>query len=463
MSLDVATIVPANRLGQLLVEARQRQGADLQALSARSEFTVGELSDIEAGHRILDESLVGTITSLYEIDFGPIIPQRAELVIDLDDKLLTASGQALSLESGNQDHILERYLSLVYVLRNRPPGTQVPLRTEDIDILAASLAERAELIEEQLLISMDAGHEPVRGLVAWLRKRLWVPGAGALVGAVSIGTLVMVAGDAEVPEPTDVPEPEPDPTPDALRSSAASFSNRIGVGQDETIQPFVAQDPAGKELTSPSGEAASPSELAQPTTSTSTSQPATTVAPTTVAPTTAAPTTAAPTTAAPTTAPASVALADPTSSLSRPEVIGAQAEALLPFSWRQILPDWDVVYLESDPQFRGLTYPYDQSIELFVRDDDTPESLAGILAHELAHAIDVQYLDDGDRNEWAEARRIEDASWWPDAFARDFQTGAGDFAESFAFWALGDPSSSELGGAPNAEQRALIEKFLADR
>ena len=97
MSLDVATIVPANRLGQLLVEARQRQGADLQALSARSEFTVGELSDFEAGHRILDESLVGTITSLYEIDFGPIIPQRAELVIDLDDKLLTASGQALSL------------------------------------------------------------------------------------------------------------------------------------------------------------------------------------------------------------------------------------------------------------------------------------------------------------------------------------------------------------------------------
>ena len=119
--------------------------------------------------------------------------------------------------------------------------------------------------------------------------------------------------------------------------------------------------------------------------------------------------------------------------------------------------------MESDPQFRGLTYPYDQSIELFVRDDDTPESLAGILAHELAHAIDVQYLDDGDRNEWAEARRIEDAPWWPDAFARDFQTGAGDFAESFAFWALGDPSSSELGGAPNAEQRALIEKFLADR
>jgi len=143
-----------------------------------------------------------------------------------------------------------------------------------------------------------------------------------------------------------------------------------------------------------------------------------------------------------------------------PEHIGLQAEALLPFDWETLLPGWEINYLGQDSTFRGLTYPYDRSIDMFVRDTDTPESLAGILAHELGHAIDVEYFDDGDRNQWRNAREIDDAPWWPDAYSRDFQTGAGDFAESFAFWAVGDPSSSELGDNPNADQLALIENYL---
>ena len=195
MTLQSSSVVPANRLGQLLSEARLRTGNDLELLAARSEFTVGELADLEAGHRLLNEDLISEVTSLYEIDCGPIVPQRSELTIDMTDQTLSAAGRAVRLDSAAHDHVLERYLSLVYLLRNHQPGAVVPLRDEDVAILAASLAEREELIAEQLLRSMAEDTDKVNRLVAWLRRRLWVPQAGALVGIVSVGTLVMVSSD----------------------------------------------------------------------------------------------------------------------------------------------------------------------------------------------------------------------------------------------------------------------------
>ncbi len=425
MGSGASTIVPANRFGQLLVEARHREGADLEELAARSGFTVGELSDFEAGHRVLNDRLIAQVTSLYAIDCGPIIPQRAELTIDLNENVLLAAGHALPLASAAHDHVLERYLSLVYVLRNSQPGSTVPLRAEDISILSASLAERYELVEEQLLAAMEPDRQSVRGLVGWLKQRLWVPGAGAIVGAVSIGTLVMVSGDGEAATETMAqPEPEPEPPlePEQLRSAAASFAAGIG------LAPNAADDTdalasAGSSLNDSATAAvsAAPSEVAPPEAATS---------------------------------------AEGTVS---PEEIGRLAEAELPFAWQELVPGWTITYQGENPSFRGLTYPYEKTIEMFVRPGDTPESVAGILAHELAHAFDVDYMNDDDRAEWLEARGIDDAPWWPDAYARDFQSGAGDFAESFAYWAVGDRSSSELGGAPSASQIDLIESFLRDR
>ena len=403
MASNAPTVVPANRLGQLLVEARQRGGTDLEELAAISGFTVGELADFEAGHRVLNDEIVSTITSLYELDSGPIIPHRAELTIDLNDNVLMASGHALPLDSQAHQHVLDRYLSLVYVLRDRSPGSSVPLRGEDLDILAASLAERRELIEEQLLASMFAQDEAVPGLIGWFKRRLWVPTAGVIVSAVSVGTLVMVSSAPEAPpESLDQPEPEPEP----LRGLAGAV---IVPG---TTAAEVASTPA-----TTAAEAASAS-VEEP--------------------------------------PPSVAFENSNQRL------GAEAEALLPFDWKAILPGWEINYLDSDDRFRGLTYPYDKSIDMFVRDSDTAESLAGILAHELAHAIDVEHFGDGERNDWRDARDLGGAPWWPDAYAGDFATGAGDFAESFAYWALGDNSSSELGGNPTDEQLQLIESFLAD-
>ncbi len=421
MGSGTSTVVPANRLGQLLAEARLREGADLEEFAARGNFTVGELSDFEAGHRVLNDSIVSQITSLYALDCGPIIPQRAELTIDLNDNVLSAAGHALPLSSAEHDHVLERYLSLVYVLRDNQPGTTVPLRDQDLSILAASLAEREELIAEQLLLAMEQDRQSVNGLVRWFRNRLWVPGAGALVGAVSIGTLVMVSADAgsATETTTSTPEPDPEPGPRLQPRNALILPAGTVVATPETSTTVVSAD--GADVVRPAQDG--------PTT-------------TSIGPDTAQTTT-------------SVAAIDIT-----PQSMGAAAEALLPFDWQAALPGWTITYSGPDSGFRGLTYPYDKHIEMFVRPGDTPQSLAGILAHELGHAIDVTHFDDGDRNDWRDARGIEDTQWWPDAYASDFQTGAGDFAEAFAYWAVQDPSSSQIAGTPSADQLAVVEKLV---
>lgn len=414
MGSATSTIVPANRLGQLLAEARLREGTDLEELSQRSEFTVGELSDFEAGHRVLNDLIVQKVTGLYEIDCGPIIPQRTELTIDLDKNVMTAAGHALPLSSAAQDHILERYLSLVYVLRSSDPGTTVPLRDEDVSILAASLAQKQEFVREQLLRTMATEPDSVRGLIQWFRQRLWVPGAGAIVGAVSLGTLVMVTSEGS-----------------ALATEAPDLPDADDVeGQGSTIvlpsRLVTSSTPVLNAATTNGTEAPSTTALTQ------------------------------------TTSPAAAVPVETASTVRTSAILGAQAEALLPFDWQALLPEWTITYHDANSEFRGLTFPYAKSIELYVRDDDSVASLSGILAHEIGHAIDVTHLDDGQRSRWREIRSIEQSQWWPDAYASDFETGAGDFAEAFAYWAVQDPSASRIAHQPTSSQLIELEALLVD-
>ncbi len=430
---NVITAVPPNRLGQLLSEARLRNGADLQELAGQSEFTVGELSDLEAGHQLLDEDLITRVTQLYQIDCGPIVPQRSTLVIDLDDQLMTAASHALPLDSAAREHVLDRYLSLVYLLRNNNPGSKVTLRDEDLDILAASLQERRELIEEQLLLAMDPDNSSVFSLFGWFKKRLWVPAAGALVGVTSVGALVMLStaspsGDAISSAQLLDTSPDPDATNGAggVQLSAGPTSS---LSQGST-DAGATNASASASFSSTADSAVSPPTTIIASRSSSVDRPDSVVESESIAPTDAV------------------------------RQLGGAAEALLPFDWQEALPGWEINYRGHNDSFRGLTYPYEQTIEIFVRADDTPEQLASIVAHELGHAMDVTHMGSDERNRWLEARGVDDAPWWSDAFASDFESGAGDFAEAFAVWAINDASSSEIAGQPTTSQLSLLASFF---
>jgi hypothetical protein len=131
--------------------------------------------------------------------------------------------------------------------------------------------------------------------------------------------------------------------------------------------------------------------------------------------------------------------------------------------WRTLFPEWQVEFLAGREGLRALTYPHEQRIEVFVRRDDTTESLHRVLAHEFGHVIDVELNSSGDRDRWAAQRHLaESVVWWPGESAPDFATGAGDFAEAFAVFETGVRSQSSVAGQPTSEDLAVLTELIAD-
>lgn len=92
--------------------------------------------------------------------------------------------------------------------------------------------------------------------------------------------------------------------------------------------------------------------------------------------------------------------------------------------------------------FRGLTYPFRRHIEIFVSPEWTDRELAHVISHEIGHAVDVVRNGARDHDRWRAARGISaDTSWWAGAYASDFHTPGGDFAECYAAWVVGVPAN----------------------
>lgn len=142
--------------------------------------------------------------------------------------------------------------------------------------------------------------------------------------------------------------------------------------------------------------------------------------------------------------------------------LSRSAMEFVTFDWHKLLPEWTVSFVPGDGDVAGYTWSKEERIEIFVREDSTPEFLYRVLAHELGHAVDVSLNSGDDRRAWLEARDIADAPWWPGSGKADFETGAGDFAESFAVWMTGQTTDfrSELGSAPDTKQLQVMSDLV---
>ena len=133
------TIVPTWRLGSLLHDARVADGKSLDELAQSSDrFDASGLADLEAGARPLRDDDLEHVVALYGVDPDGLVPGRSDLVVDLDHNRLATAGhtEPLAGSAPTADEVLASYLSLVYTLRSTTPGTRVPLRDADLDVLA---------------------------------------------------------------------------------------------------------------------------------------------------------------------------------------------------------------------------------------------------------------------------------------------------------------------------------------
>jgi hypothetical protein len=133
----------------------------------------------------------------------------------------------------------------------------------------------------------------------------------------------------------------------------------------------------------------------------------------------------------------------------------AAAMARITYPWRQL--GYRIVFRGPQPGIEGRTSPRSMAtIEIYVRPDESVDNLAHVIAHEIGHAVDLVYGNDQRRSAWLQLRGITPRPWFTCSMCDDFSAPAGDFAETFAYWQLGDHSRSRLAPPPSPPQLAQL-------
>ncbi|MFP5219916.1 MAG: hypothetical protein ACLGIG_09295 [Actinomycetes bacterium] len=108
-----------------------------------------------------------------------------------------------------------------------------------------------------------------------------------------------------------------------------------------------------------------------------------------------------------------------------------------------------------DSAHLGFIDPQARTITVLVRPEQSDLSLRATVAHEIGHAVDIVTGSDEQRARYRQLRGLSPATpWWPCDLCSDYRSGAGDWAEVFAYWLVGPGDfRSELAGPP--DDRAL--------
>jgi len=133
---------------------------------------------------------------------------------------------------------------------------------------------------------------------------------------------------------------------------------------------------------------------------------------------------------------------------------------LIQIPWHEL--GYEIVFMAPRPGFRAMTLPTQHRIEVYARPEDDVELLAYDIAHELGHAYDVTHNTAETRKRWMQLRGINPKTpWFGCDRCSDYNTPAGDFAETFALLLRGPKYfRSRIASRPTPEQiRALVSFF----
>jgi len=248
MTAAPISLVPTGRLGALLRDSRDHDGRSLEDLAeASGRFDALALADVEAGDRTLTDPDLAHVLALYGVDPDVFVPDRTDLIVDLDHLELATAGhtQPLAGNAPTAEVVLASYLSLVYALRSMTPGTRVPLRDRDLDVLAQALALAVPEVEERLEALMANPTAELRSRSKLLRARVLVPAAGILVAVTVAGALIVSARTEVTPNPTSSSAVAVDDTSVDIGGAAVVTRNADG---SPGIQVIVGEGISGSEV-----------------------------------------------------------------------------------------------------------------------------------------------------------------------------------------------------------------------
>jgi hypothetical protein len=133
---------------------------------------------------------------------------------------------------------------------------------------------------------------------------------------------------------------------------------------------------------------------------------------------------------------------------------------LISIPWQEL--GYDIVFMPPRAGFRAMTLPVQHRIEVYARPQDDLALLAYDIAHEIGHAIDLKYNTAETRKQWMQARGIDPATpWFGCDRCSDYNTPAGDFAETFALLLRGPKYfRGRIAGRPTLEQIPILTHFF---
>jgi transcriptional regulator with XRE-family HTH domain len=181
--MPLTTEASAQRFGAALRAARRAVGLRRRDAAARSGLQTSELRNYERGSVVTPEDVVRRLAAEYGCDAAALLPRRAPVVIEPGRLHVGRLSATLGSDNPQPDEMLKGYLSLLYELRSKKPGTRIPLRDHDLDTLAEALGGTSDAIETRLIELMHVSRDEALAMTATLlRRRLIVPAAGLVFG-----------------------------------------------------------------------------------------------------------------------------------------------------------------------------------------------------------------------------------------------------------------------------------------
>ncbi len=198
-TVDQATlgaVIPPKRLGAAMSRARKESGKSLRQLARQKNgwFSARDLKHFEAGELAVDDATLVELAALYEIQTMELLTAREDLEISLEIGTIEISGKKHKFEPGlaSSDDVLKRYLALVYSVRDVTVGTKIPLRDNDISVLAQALEMHTDAVLARLHELIETDVTEIKLLSRILGNRLVIPGVGILVAATAVGALILM-------------------------------------------------------------------------------------------------------------------------------------------------------------------------------------------------------------------------------------------------------------------------------
>ncbi len=195
-----ATGQPSEKaVGRNLRQVRKQQGLSRSAVARSAGLTRRELVAYERGRVAVPESDLWCLAGSCGVDVSELLPRRDPLEINSDLSIIGIGDTVRRLRNpGEPEGMLREYLSMIYELRNLPPGSRVPLRQADLAALADALGGTPEHIERRLIELIGASPDEAARLRAMILPPRSLPSGAPAPSQLPADPYASLAG-GEVP------------------------------------------------------------------------------------------------------------------------------------------------------------------------------------------------------------------------------------------------------------------------